>query len=177
MNAGDFFDFLQAASTYIIVLSGAGAVLWRLVFKRMWENFRGLFIRLDAVEEGQDDLKKTIETSQVMNRDAFSGIREAITEEGERLSSAIANVKEAAVTRLDHINGTVGRHEKAIHEQDKQIAVNAAKQEAAMEVLTAITRTARMAGARLTLGHQPPPDASQDEDDDEGDRDVDGELV
>ena len=122
-----------------------------------------LFNRVGVLEDGHRELKQGINDAQSMNRDAFKDIRQALTEESEGVRTLVGQGQAATISRLDKINGSVGRHEGRLHEHDLELARIKAKDETAAQIYQALNTTARIAGQPLTLGNPPPEEPDQGE--------------
>lgn len=164
MAAGDVFNLISGIITTVLALGTVFAAGWLLIGRKFWTAISGTLARLGAVEKEQQDQK-------TMNQDAFKEMRTAITEEFDRVTEKLdihqtANLERhnATITRLDHINGSVGQHEGRLNAHDLELARIKVEKETEEKIFNAFNTSARLAGKPLSIGNPPPDEPEIDPD-------------
>lgn len=163
MNASDAVNLIAQGVTTLIAVGAALYALWKFFLQKPIAVMTHLFQRVDTLEANHTEIKNKIDSVEVVSRDAFKDMREAITEEGEGIRALVTDTKNATVTRLDRLNGKIAEHEGKLSEHTITLAKMQAAEEAERRVFADLQATARLAGRPLTIGNPPPePDIPTD---------------
>lgn len=166
VNPAGVVDLIAQGVTTLIAVGAALFALWKFFLQKPISTMTHLFRRVDTLEANHGEIKSKIDAVDTSSKDAFKDMREAITEESEGIRALVSETKEAAISRLDRLNGKIAEHEGRLNDHTITLAKMQAADEAERRVMADLQNTARLSGQPLTFGHPPPepqlpPDLSQ----------------